>query len=260
MPASPDSPARPPWYRRLAAHPAVPIATELVAKGLAFLVFGNMLWISLQGAWANGQGAWEAGGLHRWAETADRLAMALFLLLVLVAYAVRPLPARRAVGILPRVAAYVGGFLVTPLPLLPLLMIRFPWLQQAPWLVLGWRVPVLSFVGLGLTLVGHALSAASIATLGRSFSIVPEARTLVTRGPYRWVRHPVYVAEAVAALGVVLGNASALAVTLLGLHVGIQLYRIRHEERVLTAQFPEYREYARKVGMLFPRVRRHRAT
>ena len=245
MPESPDA-VQPSWLRRVAGRPAFRIGIELVAKGLAFVVFGTMLRISLAGVWANGQGAWEEGGVHRWAETADRAAMSLFLFLVLLAYAARPLAARSATGVWPRVFAYLGGFVVTPLPLL--------WMIPVPWLVLGWRNPTLSFVGLGLTLVGHALSAASIGTLGRSFSIAPEARKLVTRGPYRWVRHPVYVAEALAAVGVVMGNASPLAVAILAAHFGIQYYRICNEERVLAAQFPEYRDYARRVGMLLPGV------
>ena len=40
--------------------------------------------------------------------------------------------------------------------------------------------------------------------LGRSFSIVPQARTLVRTGPYKFVRNPLYLAEEVALLGTLL--------------------------------------------------------
>jgi protein-S-isoprenylcysteine O-methyltransferase Ste14 len=224
------------------------IGIEVAAKVLALAVFGSMLCLSLWGAWQNGRAAIEAGGAARWAETADRLAMASFLALVLIAYVRRPLPSRRASGVLPRVAAFVGGFLITPLALLPFLV-------PVPALVLGLRVPALSFAGLALTLLGHCLSAAAIGALGRSFSLVPEARGLVTRGAYRLVRHPVYVAEEVAALGVLLGNVSVLATAIVVVHAAVQLYRIRNEERVLAAEFPGYREYATRVGMLVPGLR-----
>jgi protein-S-isoprenylcysteine O-methyltransferase Ste14 len=45
---------------------------------------------------------------------------------------------------------------------------------------------------------------ASVLALGRCFGILPEARGLVTRGPYRFVRHPVYLGELGAVLGFVI--------------------------------------------------------
>ena len=50
-----------------------------------------------------------------------------------------------------------------------------------------------SGVSQSVFLLGAALSCWSLLRLGRSFSVLPARRDLVTLGPYRWVRHPVYL-------------------------------------------------------------------
>jgi protein-S-isoprenylcysteine O-methyltransferase Ste14 len=55
-----------------------------------------------------------------------------------------------------------------------------------------------------LLLGGNALAVLVLVQLGRSFSIMAEARRLVTSGVYRWVRHPLYLAEELAVIGIVL--------------------------------------------------------
>ena len=55
-----------------------------------------------------------------------------------------------------------------------------------------------------LLLGGNALAVLVLVQLGRSFSVMAEARRLVTSGVYRWVRHPLYLAEELAVIGIVL--------------------------------------------------------
>jgi protein-S-isoprenylcysteine O-methyltransferase Ste14 len=50
--------------------------------------------------------------------------------------------------------------------------------------------------------------------LGRSFSVVPQARGLVRGGPYSFVRHPLYLAEEIALLGILLQFYSLATLTL----------------------------------------------
>jgi protein-S-isoprenylcysteine O-methyltransferase Ste14 len=50
----------------------------------------------------------------------------------------------------------------------------------------------LNLLSAGLIVVGHLLAVYALAWLGRSFSIMAEARRLVTDGPYAVVRHPLY--------------------------------------------------------------------
>jgi protein-S-isoprenylcysteine O-methyltransferase Ste14 len=93
-------------------------------------------------------------------------------------------------------------------------------------------------VGLLLTVIGAVLALTSFASLGSNFAIVPEARTLVVTGPYRWLRHPIYLAELLMIFGVVVGYVRLTTLAGVLSVVGLQLYRIRAEERLLRSAFP----------------------
>ena len=64
--------------------------------------------------------------------------------------------------------------------------------------------PARELAAAALLTVGLAAGIYVLSVLGRSFSILPQARGLVTRGPYRVVRHPLYLAGMIAALGIML--------------------------------------------------------
>lgn len=111
---------------------------------------------------------------------------------------------------------------------------------------------VLAPVALPLLLLGMVWAIWSLAALGRCFSTLPEVRGLVTSGPYRWVRHPVYLGEITAALGVLLPILSPTTVTVFAVFCVFQLWRTRNEESVLSATFPEYADYRRRTARLLP--------
>jgi protein-S-isoprenylcysteine O-methyltransferase Ste14 len=100
---------------------------------------------------------------------------------------------------------------------------------------------------------GLAYAVWGLAYLRRSFSIVPEARRLVTGGPYSFSRHPVYLGEIITAVGINLATAgwpSALAVIYF---VVCELLRMRWEEGVLARAFPhDYPAYAKRVPRYAP--------
>lgn len=104
-----------------------------------------------------------------------------------------------------------------------------------------------------LAVLGLAYSVWGLAYLRRSFSIVPEARRLVTGGPYALSRHPVYLGEIVTAVAINLATAGWLNAVVVAYFVGCELLRIRWEEGVLARAFPDdYPAYARRVPRYFP--------
>jgi protein-S-isoprenylcysteine O-methyltransferase Ste14 len=148
---------------------------------------------------------------------------------------VRP-PSRRrtraAVAIVACVAAAAGAVaLQGPTDTVPLSM-----------LVIGELVAVVSSVWL----------LASVLALGRCFGILPEARGLVTRGPYRLVRHPVYLGELGVCTGLVIGAPTIWNVACAALILAAQIVRMGLEERALEAEFPEYAAYARRTSRIVP--------
>jgi len=104
------------------------------------------------------------------------------------------------------------------------------------------------WIGLGLGLAGLAGLIVARYTLGRSFSISPQARELVTRGIYSRIRNPIYVSGVIFAAGIFLMVRNpALWFVLLPIII-LQVVRARREARVLEAAFGDaYREYRRRT-------------
>jgi protein-S-isoprenylcysteine O-methyltransferase Ste14 len=93
----------------------------------------------------------------------------------------------------------------------------------------------------------------SVLFLGRAFSVLPEARRLVTRGPYAVIRHPVYLGEIGACCGLAVASPSLANTILLAALIAAQSIRMGLEERALSQAFPEYRAYALRTPRLIPR-------
>jgi protein-S-isoprenylcysteine O-methyltransferase Ste14 len=100
--------------------------------------------------------------------------------------------------------------------------------------------------------VGMLQAIYAVSYLRHRFSIVPEARGLVTTGPYQLVRHPIYLGEIIAALGLVLPALLSFQLVIFVIFVAAQLRRTDYEERVLRQTFPEYTTYAERTRRLIP--------
>lgn len=100
--------------------------------------------------------------------------------------------------------------------------------------------------GLVIAFPGILLACASLIVLRRSFSILPAVRTITSRGPYRWVRHPLYLGESVYLAGMMLLAFNALSLLLLAVSVVLMVIRIGIEERKLSS-YQDYRDYMRGV-------------
>jgi protein-S-isoprenylcysteine O-methyltransferase Ste14 len=83
----------------------------------------------------------------------------------------------------------------------------------------------MAMVATVLVLVGTAAGIVTLMRLGRSFSMMAEARRLVTSGPYRFVRHPLYLAEELAIIGLSMQFFSAATAFVLAVQIAFQLRR-----------------------------------
>lgn len=160
-------------------------------------------------------------------------------LLIAVSFLVRGRAVSSAPSWTSRVVAYANSFLVM-LFILVAARVQPEWLRPTP------NEP-LRTVGAGLWLTGAVLCLWPLWYLRRSFSLEPEARTLVTSGPYRLARHPIYTVYLLINAGILLRHLTVPLTLVLAGWVALLLVRVRYEEGVLAAAFPEYPEYRRRV-------------
>ncbi|WP_342710735.1 methyltransferase [Bradyrhizobium sp. B124] len=149
----------------------------------------------------------------------------------------RPPAKALADGWLPRMAAFVGTYM--------------------PWTIGFFGETDKALPNLASTicvLIGMFMMFVTIRHLGKSFSLVPQARSVVQTGPYRWIKHPLYLAEEIAIFGVVLKVISPVTLALFVLHIGVQVCRIYYEEDLLRRNCPEYASYEASRWRLIPYV------
>jgi protein-S-isoprenylcysteine O-methyltransferase Ste14 len=106
------------------------------------------------------------------------------------------------------------------------------------------------WAGATLQIAGLLVTVAAKAALGRSFGVLPGIRGLTARGPYRLVRHPMYLGYLIGNVGFLLANASLGNAAVLGVLVSVQLLRIQREEALflrsdLAADYVRYRSQVR---------------
>lgn len=103
-----------------------------------------------------------------------------------------------------------------------------------------------------LIVTGGLLNLIGLLTLRRAFTIMTEARTLVTRGIFGYVRHPLYTGHFIMFFGSMMLRLDWLAVGLYLFFAAGQVMRARVEERKLAGAFAQYEQYRRRTGMFFP--------
>lgn len=169
-------------------------------------------------------------------DLAIRIASIAYVVLVVGLTIVRLKPIRSAEGFEPRFSALAGTFLSVALVALP----------QPD---IGTTLRVISLV---LIAAGWLLSACVLVWLGRSFSVMAQARQLVTTGPYAIVRHPLYLCEEITVLGIALAHLSIAAVLIVAVQWMFQLRRMANEEAILRASFPEGAAYFAATPRIIP--------
>jgi protein-S-isoprenylcysteine O-methyltransferase Ste14 len=169
---------------------------------------------------------------------ASELTSGVFLGVQLVLFLLRRAPLAKAPGFLPRLAGFVGAGLIFLLLALPRVTLS----------------PNLSVLSLGIVMIATLAGVASAATLGRAFSVLPQARVFVTRGPYKYIRHPLYLAEQIGNGALAMQFKQPWAAMIVLASFAAQFPRMHYEERILRATFPEYDAYAERTSRLIPYV------
>jgi protein-S-isoprenylcysteine O-methyltransferase Ste14 len=166
--------------------------------------------------------------------------------LVAVAFLIRPPPLRRSTRLFPRAVGYIHTFFIVLF-----LQVAARWYPD--W-VAATTNETAKLAGTYLWLVSSVLGLWPLWYLRHSFSLEPEARTLVVAGPYRLARHPIYTVYILTHTGMWLRTLSVPFLLALLVWVILLAVRIHFEEEVLSAAFPEYAEYRRQVGAFGPKL------
>ena len=116
------------------------------------------------------------------------------------------------------------------------------------------------WAGIALGVCAGSLLVWTLVNLGRNLTdtvVTRRAHSLVTRGPYRWIRHPFYVSIALSVTANGLAAANWFLLATGWLTVALLVVRTRKEEALLVARFGEaYRSYVERTGRFVPRLSR----
>jgi protein-S-isoprenylcysteine O-methyltransferase Ste14 len=175
------------------------------------------------------------GGVRPWLDFGHTVLKAGVTVAFAIFVARRGPAKRRVMGLLPVAACTAATVSVV--------LLEQPSASTATTLVISGEV---------VAVIAAAWMLASTVALGRCFGVLPEARGLVTHGPYRFVRHPLYLGELSLCAGLVIAAPSLRNLVLAVFFTAGQALRMGMEERELSAQFPEYRAYARSTRRLIP--------
>ena len=158
---------------------------------------------------------------------------------------------KRAEGLPSKIAGFLGlvGFIAVIA-----YVIQPDWLSWAAWSLPRW----LRWTGVGMALFGFAMLQWAQNTLGRNWSDTPrmlKGQSLITSGPYQFIRHPIYTAFLLILGSTLFISANWLVgLSWIGMTVLEITSRIGFEESLMLEYFgDQYRDYMKRTGRLLPR-------
>lgn len=211
--------------------------SDLIGRAILIAIFSSLATIKALVVFDFAWRRFPADEIHVYLDFASQVAGLAFMIFITLLTLVRLKPIESSQGWEPRVSALIGSFLTFLLPLLPQTEMSRS----------------LQIVSFALVLFGLSASVFVVLWLGRVFSVVPQARRLVVSGPYAVVRHPLYLTEEIAVVGLLMNYMSLEAFAIGAIQWAFQLRRMANEERVLRSTFPEYADYATRTPTLIPR-------
>src|SRR5262249_27246087 len=146
----------------------------------------------------------------------------------------------------------IGVWLIEPF------LVRLDWFPLSLKFLPALVTPPTLALGLALVIGGYARTLWTYAVMGSAWGIgiKPDAKTnLVTTGPFRFVRHPIYVFQILMLIGVFFLLPTILSLGILIVHFTCVLFKSADEEAHLLAAFgDDYRKYRSHTGKLFPKL------
>ena len=124
--------------------------------------------------------------------------------------------------------------------------------DRSVWL---FRSALAGLVGGVLCFAGILLMVAALAVIRRSIQIAPAPRAdaqLVTTGVYAWFRHPIYTAIVMLLVGLFFRQPTAWVALAGTIVIAYLMLKVRIEERLLRARYPDYAAYTKRTFGLLP--------
>jgi len=169
---------------------------------------------------------------------------------ILLAYILSYLSRARAIGVAKGFMEVVFPFVVAAIPCL----ISFAPCNLPQIISFDYKYHVECFLGIVfLIIAGGIINLTGLLTLRRGFTIMSEARVLITSGIFCFMRHPLYTGHFLMFFGSLCLRLHSYTIAMYVLFVAGQFLRAQIEEKKLSATFPEYVEYIKKTGMFFPK-------
>lgn len=125
--------------------------------------------------------------------------------------------------------------------------------MSTPLVPRGWLTPCAA-AGVVFSSFGALFAFNAILWLGRSLGIVVSVREVVLGGPYRYVRHPIYLGYTFVMAGMFLTSFTPRMAIMISAAMALLVWRARLEERVLSAHSAAYHAWMQHTGFLWPNM------
>ena len=126
-----------------------------------------------------------------------------------------------------------------------------------------WHSAILTGIGCLLVVCGVLLGLWAIVSFKQTVRVLPSPSvnsSLVLRGPYAYIRHPMYSALLIASIGVFVAYPTVTRFCAMGVLYLVLRAKMIYEERLLTERFIDYNDYTMRIGKLLPKIQRPRTS